>query len=174
MDDAVNTREPSHWVYVLELVNEMYYVGSTKDVSRRLSEHHEGVGSEWTAKYPPLELRKSIPCHTLGEALLIEDAVTLWTMVYTKYPSCVRGGRWMKEGHEHIYGLSEARKVIQDKNLSKIEIRDALIAIVKWTIPDHSWYWDNLFASYPKMKKNRVFNDLGVMPEIVKRHHRSR
>lgn len=171
MEQIKNEREPTHWVYVLELVEEMFYIGSTKDLENRMDEHRDGVGSEWTSKYPPISLKKSVPCHTLGEALLVEDAITLWTMAYTKYPSCVRGGRWMKEGHKHIYGLSETKRVIADDSLSKLEVRDAIIAIVKWTIPDHSWYWDDLFRSYPKMKKNRVFAKLGVMPAIVKRHY---
>ena len=63
----------------------------------------------------------------------------------------------MKEGHEYIYGLTETKRLLSDSSLSKEEVRETLIGIVKWTIPDHSWYWDNLFESYPKMKKKSNF-----------------
>ena len=135
MDPDVQQREPSHWVYVLRLVDERFYIGSTKDVAQRYEQHQDGIGSEWTSTYPPIKLIKTVPCKTLGEALLVEDAITLWTMAYTKYPSCVRGGRWMKEGHKYIYGLAETKRVINDPALSKDEIRDAIIACLLYTSP---------------------------------------
>jgi len=166
-------RSPSHWVYVLELVEEMYYVGSTRDVEKRFIEHTEGIGSEWTAMYPPVRLIKQIPCHSLGEALITEDALTLWLMA-RNYKSCVRGGRWMKDGHKNIYGFAETKRVLKDKSLSKKQVRDALIDIVRWTIPDHSWYWDDLFKNYPKMKKNKVFKGMGKVPKIVRKQWKNK
>ena len=161
-------RPPSHWVYILELVQEMYYVGSTKNVEQRYAKHVDGEGAEWTTTYPPIRLVKTIPCRSLGEALVIEDALTLWLMA-KNYSSCVRGGRWLKEGHKHIYGLQETKRVIRDRSLSKNETKQALIDIVKWTIPDHSWYWDDLFKNYPKLKKNRIFKNLGETPDAVRK-----
>lgn len=165
-------REPTHWVYILQLVEERYYIGSTKDLDQRYEQHLDGVGSEWTSRYPPIEVKKSLPCQTLGEALLTEDAVTLWTMAYAKYPSLVRGGRLMKEGHKHIYGVAETKRVVADDSLSKDEKRDTILDIVKWTIPDHSWYWGGLFKSYPKMKKNKVCRNLGKMPLVLRQRYR--
>lgn len=147
----------------------MFYIGSALDVNKRYAEHASGVGAEWTKKYKPLIVSKTYECSSFGEALILEDAVTLWLMAkYSK--GSVRGGRWMKEGHNHIYGFVEATKVINDKSLNKVEIKNALIDIVKWTIPDHSWYWDEMFEEYPKMKKNLVFAGIGKVPDIVKRY----
>lgn len=38
-------------IYVLELEEGKYYVGTTKNINRRLEEHKTGIGSEWTKKY---------------------------------------------------------------------------------------------------------------------------
>lgn len=39
------------YIYVLKLKNKKYYVGRTKDLDKRIEEHKNGEGSEWTNKY---------------------------------------------------------------------------------------------------------------------------
>lgn len=157
------------YVYVLKLDMGMFYVGSTYDVKKRFEQHLCGKGSEWTKTYKPISIVKVVECQTLGESLITEDALTLWLMVkYSK--GSVRGGRWMKEGHKHIYGFKEAQKVIRDKSLTQEQVRQAFIDIIKWTIPDNSWYWDDMFKQFPKMKKGYAFKSLGKVPAIVKHH----
>lgn len=46
------------YIYVLRLVSDKFYVGSTTDVARRFEEHKDGKGSAWTKKYAPLEVFK--------------------------------------------------------------------------------------------------------------------
>ena len=38
------------WMYILECCDGSYYVGSTKNLERRLSEHHEGLGARYTTR----------------------------------------------------------------------------------------------------------------------------
>ena len=48
-------------IYVLELVNNKYYVGKTsKSVNDRFAEHASGNGSLWTKIYPPIRILKII------------------------------------------------------------------------------------------------------------------
>ena len=44
------------YLYILKLKGDKYYVGTTEDLSRRFYQHWSGLGSEWTKKYPPLEI----------------------------------------------------------------------------------------------------------------------
>jgi hypothetical protein len=39
------------FIYVLRLVEGKYYVGKTRNLMRRFSDHQNGVGSQWTIKY---------------------------------------------------------------------------------------------------------------------------
>lgn len=43
-------------VYVLELEQGRYYIGSTWNVDKRFAEHVQGTGSEWTRKFVPLRI----------------------------------------------------------------------------------------------------------------------
>lgn len=48
-------------MYVLELENGKYYVGSTcKPVEKRFHEHLVGRGSAWTARYAPVAVNKTL------------------------------------------------------------------------------------------------------------------
>jgi len=38
------------WMYILECCDNSYYVGSTKDLKRRMSQHQDGIGSNYTSK----------------------------------------------------------------------------------------------------------------------------
>ncbi len=44
------------YVYILECCNGKYYTGSTKDLERRLMEHMNGTGANFTKKFPPIRL----------------------------------------------------------------------------------------------------------------------
>ena len=51
LSPSPNTNEDV--IYVLRLCDGKYYVGRTNNISRRLEEHKNGKGSEWTKFYPP-------------------------------------------------------------------------------------------------------------------------
>ena len=44
------------WMYILECCDDSYYVGSTKDLQLRLSQHQEGIGANYTSKRLPVKL----------------------------------------------------------------------------------------------------------------------
>ena len=43
-------------IYVLRCQLEKYYIGKTTNFARRYNEHLNGIGSEWTKKYPPIDV----------------------------------------------------------------------------------------------------------------------
>ena len=47
-------------IYILRLKAGKYYIGKTKNVDKRWTEHTAGCGSGWTKKYPPVSLVKSV------------------------------------------------------------------------------------------------------------------
>ena len=44
------------YVYILECCDGSYYTGSTTDLHRRIEQHQEGVGSNYTIKKLPVKL----------------------------------------------------------------------------------------------------------------------
>ena len=44
------------WMYILECSDGSYYVGSTKDLEYRLSEHQAGKGAKYTSRRLPVKL----------------------------------------------------------------------------------------------------------------------
>ena len=44
------------WVYILRCADGSYYVGSTVDLERRVSQHHLGEGAAYTRKRRPVAL----------------------------------------------------------------------------------------------------------------------
>ena len=56
-------------VYVIQLFDDKYYIGRTNNLNRRLEEHKNGNGSEWTKKYPFIKLIKAVDT----KDLFIED-----------------------------------------------------------------------------------------------------
>lgn len=49
------------FVYVLALENGKYYVGSSKSPYKRIINHFNNQGSQWTKRYKPLEIIEVIP-----------------------------------------------------------------------------------------------------------------
>ncbi len=43
------------YMYILRCNNDSYYTGSTIDLEKRLKEHNDGLGSNHTKKYLPVE-----------------------------------------------------------------------------------------------------------------------
>lgn len=96
-------------VYVLELEGGMFYVGWTVNLDRRIKQHFEGNGSEWTKKYRPIKVIEVFESKTLT----FECTKTLEYM--SKYtPQRVRGGKWCKA------------------NMSKRLLEDVNAIMLKW------------------------------------------
>ena len=49
------------YIYILELEQEKYYVGKSRDADKRIDNHFENNGSTWTKKYKPIRIIEIIP-----------------------------------------------------------------------------------------------------------------
>jgi cellular nucleic acid-binding protein len=79
-------------IYVLELLNNKYYVGKTlKNVPNRFNEHATGIGSEWTKLYKPIKIIEQFETNDK----FLEDK---YTKIYMdkKGIDNVRGGSYTK------------------------------------------------------------------------------
>ena len=75
-------------VYILQLAGGKYYVGYSRGVEKRVQEHFNGTGSEWTKIHKPLKVVTCLP----GD-LELENAMTKKYMI--KYGiDNVRGGAY--------------------------------------------------------------------------------
>ena len=79
-------------IYVLRLHYNKYYVGKTNNLMKRYEEHLNGQGSEWTRKYLPIKLEKSMPATSPFD----EDKVTKEYMAKYGIDS-VRGGSYVSD-----------------------------------------------------------------------------
>jgi predicted GIY-YIG superfamily endonuclease len=67
------------WMYILKCVDGSYYVGSTKNLERRLSQHQEGVGAKYTSRRLPVELVYSEEYDRVVDAFNREKQVQNWS-----------------------------------------------------------------------------------------------
>jgi len=66
-------------VYILRCSDGSYYVGSTRDLQRRLEEHASGTGAAYTRKRLPVELVFAEECERIDEAYLREKQIQGWS-----------------------------------------------------------------------------------------------
>ena len=66
------------WTYILRCADDTYYVGSTIDLERRLSEHNLGLGAVYTRKRRPVALVWSAEYELVEEAFAFEKQVQGW------------------------------------------------------------------------------------------------
>jgi len=67
------------WMYILECCDGSYYVGSTKDLEYRLSEHQEGMGAKYTSRRLPVKLVYSEEYERISDAYSREKQVQNWS-----------------------------------------------------------------------------------------------
>jgi len=67
------------WMYILECCDDSYYVGSTKDLQLRLSQHQEGIGANYTSKRLPVKLVYCEEYDRIDDAFYREKQVQGWT-----------------------------------------------------------------------------------------------
>jgi predicted GIY-YIG superfamily endonuclease len=67
------------WVYILRCSDKSYYTGSTTNLEKRLDEHRNGEGSEWTKKRLPVELVFSQEMPDKDQAYLAEQQIKKWS-----------------------------------------------------------------------------------------------
>jgi putative endonuclease len=66
------------WMYILECADGSYYVGSTKDLERRIAEHQEGLGAKYTSRRLPVKLVYGEEYDRVADAYYREKQVQGW------------------------------------------------------------------------------------------------
>jgi putative endonuclease len=67
------------WMYILECADGSYYVGSTKNLDLRLSQHQSGKGSRYTSGRLPVELVYGEEYERIIDAYSREKQVQNWS-----------------------------------------------------------------------------------------------
>jgi putative endonuclease len=67
------------FMYVLQCADGTYYVGSTRDLARRLQQHRDGLGSHYTRRRRPVRLVYFELHEDIGVAYGRERTVHGWT-----------------------------------------------------------------------------------------------
>ena len=65
-------------MYILQCADGSYYVGSTKNLERRIREHNQGLGAKYTARRRPVKLVYSAEFDSIAEAYRREKQVQGW------------------------------------------------------------------------------------------------
>ncbi|HEY1104656.1 MAG TPA: GIY-YIG nuclease family protein, partial [Agromyces sp.] len=66
------------FMYILECRDGSYYVGSTKNLDRRLAEHNSGAGAEYTRRRRPVALVFQHEFDRIDDAYFAEKHVQGW------------------------------------------------------------------------------------------------
>ena len=66
-------------VYILRCGNDTFYTGSTIDLQRRLRQHQQGKGANYTRKHPPIVLVYHQEYPTVQEAFRREKQIQGWS-----------------------------------------------------------------------------------------------
>ena len=67
------------WMYILKCADGSYYVGSTRDLDLRLSQHQTGKGSRYTSGRLPVELVYAEEYDRIIDAYAREKQVQNWS-----------------------------------------------------------------------------------------------
>jgi putative endonuclease len=67
------------WVYILACSDGSYYTGSTVDLERRIWEHNEGIGANFTSKRRPVTLVFAEQSDSIEVAFQREKQVQGWS-----------------------------------------------------------------------------------------------
>lgn len=77
------------YMYILKCVDGSYYTGSTVDLEKRLWQHQNGEGANYTKKHLPVELVYSEEFSTVEAAYEREKQIQKWTR--KKKEALIRG-----------------------------------------------------------------------------------
>jgi putative endonuclease len=66
------------WMYILKCADDSYYVGSTKNLELRLSQHQSGKGTRYTSGRLPVELVYGEEYDRVTDAYYREKQVQNW------------------------------------------------------------------------------------------------
>ncbi|EGD56941.1 GIY-YIG nuclease family protein [Gordonia neofelifaecis] len=69
----------SGFMYILRCADDSYYVGSTRNLEARISQHMDGVGAAYTRRRRPVTLVFVEEFDTVAEAYEMEKRVQGWS-----------------------------------------------------------------------------------------------
>lgn len=78
-----------YYVYILECSDKSYYTGKTPNLERRLSEHQEGVGSDYTRRRRPVRCVWTDVFPDDAQAFEVERQIKGWS--HAKKEALIRG-----------------------------------------------------------------------------------
>jgi putative endonuclease len=78
------------YVYILRCVDDSFYIGSTRDLDRRLVQHQQGTGSAYTKRRLPVALAWSGEFSRIDEAFAGEKRLQGWS--HAKRAAFIEGG----------------------------------------------------------------------------------
>lgn len=84
---AARLAKPLGFVYVLRCEGNRFYVGFSRNVEKRIRQHFDGVGAEFTKLFAPTCVVDTVPAN--GE----RDEYAIWK-TYAKKFGCRRVGGW--------------------------------------------------------------------------------
>lgn len=121
------------FVYILQLEHHKWYVGKTKDLTKRYEEHKSGKGCEWTKIHRVIKLEKSM----MTDDDFQED---LWTKKYMQL-----------YGIDNVRGGSYCQVLLHDDQIHflEIELRTASNSCLNCGVLGH-------FASVCPQKKTSI------------------
>lgn len=99
-------------IYILCLQGGKYYVGKTTNVAKRYQEHLNGQGAQWTRKYKPISLERTIPnASPFDEDKYVKEYMAKYGI------DKVRGGSYVQEelSEFHMDALKMELWAAQDK-----------------------------------------------------------
>ena len=120
-DNIDNLDITKNYIYVLQLIEERYYVGRTTNILNRIEQHFTGCGSIYTMKYKPIKVIEVV------EELSKDDERNKTLEIMEKYGwEKVRGAGWCSL---EIKKPKQNRKYIKSKTYKEFYPMDIDIQI---------------------------------------------
>lgn len=123
--EIIRTRIERCTVYVLELENGKYYVGSTTNRKRRIQEHIKRRGSKWTREHKPVRLLREYRRIPSKYILGMESRITAELMLEFGVNN-VRGSMFCSTREFHMGDIDSLTKFIghyNDLSYRKVHVR---------------------------------------------------
>jgi len=79
VEGQIKVRQMKGFMYILECNDGSYYTGSTNDLDKRLLQHNEGVGANYTKKRTPVKLIYFEEFQSIDEAFKREKQIQNWS-----------------------------------------------------------------------------------------------
>jgi putative endonuclease len=105
------------YVYILECSNGKYYTGSTIDLDKRLAQHQEGLGANFTRKNLPINLVYVETFERIDQAFQREKQIQGWShkkkaaLITSNFNSLHKSSECQNDSHANsIYSHKEGNE----------------------------------------------------------------